>query len=169
MDVLATRAVGAEATPADVTVSAKALLDALDPLPGAPLPLPPARDAEWRGALPPPHPGEILDTIPADVVARLLDAGERTFREASAVADPRAVGDALFDSDVLTVTSGASTTGVPLKGLLALARMGFLGNGQAGAGRPMDVALVNSWVRLSASYGDAYLRRGDRLGLFPAT
>jgi hypothetical protein len=166
LDVLVSRSVRADCAPADVTVSAKSLLDSLagaEPPREASLALPARRDAEWRGALPPETGGHPLDDVPPDVVASLLDAAEKTFRQASAAADPRAVGDALLDHEVLTVSAGEASAGVPLRMLLALARMGFLGSG------PVQVALVGGWVRLSASFGLAYLRRGGGLALFPGT
>jgi hypothetical protein len=191
--VLVTRAVRGTA-PADVTVSAAALLAATPQPPNRTsaeagqhtpadprvfpesansreliAPLPVGRDPEWRGALPAAGHGRVLDTVPADVIGSLLTAAERAFRQASASADPQSVGDALLAQDVLTVSSGGTSAAVPLKGLLSLARMGFLGADQAGAGGPIRVAIIGGWIRLAAAYGDAYLRRGDQLGLFPAT
>jgi hypothetical protein len=127
---------------------------------GDPVPLPANRDTDWPGALPPESGVHELDEIPAEVVQSLLAAGERTFREASLGADPRAVGDALLDHDVLTVSAGESSAALPLRLLLGLARMGFLG------AEPLRVGLAGGWVRVAASYGVAYRRRG-KLALLP--
>ncbi len=171
LDVLATRVVRGDGPP-DATVSAAALLTALteaaaetEAAAGAGLAgvaVPERRDAEWRGALPSESAVDELDAVPADVIQQLLVAGERTFREASAGADPRAVGDALLDHDVLTVSAGDQTATVPLRLLLALARMGFLGED------PLRVGLSGGWVRAAASYGAAYRRRSKLTLLTPA-
>jgi hypothetical protein len=158
LEVLVTRAVHGSG-PVDVTVEAKALFELLARDGG--IALPPGRDVDWPGALPAPGVRE-LDEIPAEVVTTLLAAGERTFREASAGADPRAVGDALLDHEVLTVSAGELTAAIPLRLLLALARMGFLGD------EPLRIGLAGGWIRAAASYGVAYRRRG-RLALFPAS
>jgi hypothetical protein len=159
-EVLVARTVRAHAAERDLTVPGKALLDAVTA--DGPAVPPPRRDEGWRGALPADGPGEVLDEVPADVVARLLEATEQTFRAASAGADPRAVGDALLDHEVLTVSGAGHTVAVPLRALLACARMGFIGGG------PIRVAVTGGWVRIGASFGSAYVRRGGRLALFPA-
>lgn len=153
LEVLVTRAFRGEG-PADDTVSAKALLDAL----ALSFTLPEARDSGWPGALPPVRGVRELDEIPAGVVRDLVAASERTFREASAGADPRAVGDVLLDHEVLTVSAGQESATIPLRLLLGLARMGFLGDD------PLRVGLAGGWVCAAASYGVAYRRR-DKLTL----
>jgi hypothetical protein len=159
LEALVARSVRGDGDP-DVTVPAKALLDAVA---GGetPVPVPPRRDEGWRGALPPDGPGEHLDEIPADVVDRLLAAAEQTFRAASTGADPQAVGDALLDHEVLSVSGGGHTVAVPLRALLAGARMGFLGTG------PLRIAVIGAWVGIRADFGAVYLRRGGGLALFP--
>lgn len=161
LDVLATRVVRGDGPP-DVSVSAAALLAAVTEVAVGAVAVPERRDAEWRGALPSESAVDELDAVPAEVIQQLLVAGERTFREASAGADPRAVGDALLDHDVLTVSAGDQTATVPLRLLLALARMGFLGDD------PLRVGLSGGWVRAAASYGAAYRRRSKLTLLTPA-
>jgi len=160
LEVLATRQVHGSG-PGDVTVDAKALLAALASNEDGAVALPARRDADWPGALPPEAGVRELDEIPAAIVRDLLAAGERTFREGSVGADPRAVGDALLDHEVLTVSAGDTSAALPLRLLLGLARMGFLGDD------PLRVGIAGGWVRAAASYGVAYRRRG-RLALFPA-
>jgi len=164
LEVLVTRVVRGDG-PAEATVAATALLDLVAgtggvPAAGGSVSLPPRRDTDWPGALPPEAGVRELDEIPADVVRKLLTAGERTFREASVGADPRAVGDALLDHEVLTVSAGGASATVPLRLLLGLARMGFLGDD------PLRIGLAGGWVRAAASYGVAYRRR-SRLSLLP--
>ncbi|MDQ1646327.1 MAG: hypothetical protein QOJ50_2511 [Cryptosporangiaceae bacterium] len=157
LDTLAARTVRG-AGEGDVTVPAKALLDALTAGASA---LPPRRDEGWRGAIPPDTPAEQLDAVPAEVVNGLLASAEKAFREASSGGDPQVVGDALLDQEVLQVTGGAHTVGIPLRALLSCARMGFLGDD------PIRVVVAGGWVGIRASFGVVYLRRGGRLALFP--
>jgi hypothetical protein len=159
LEVLVTRVVRGDG-PADAVVVAGALLETIageglgdaGGVPGGTA-LPPSRDRDWRGALPTETDLRALDEIPADIVRKLLAAGEQTFREASTGADPRAVGDALLDHEVLTVSHGDVSVAVPLRLLLGLARMGFLGDD------PLRIGLAGGWVRAAASYGVAFRRR----------
>ena len=77
---------------------------------GADITLPPRRDSEWRGPLP--GTGfRRLDELPAEVVASLAAAGERTFREAAAGrsrSGARAVTDAVLDHVAVAVTGPAA-------------------------------------------------------------
>jgi hypothetical protein len=157
LDTLAARTVRGGGA-ADATVPAKALLDALTAGASA---LPPRRDEGWRGAVPPDAPGEQLDAVPAEVVHGLLASAERAFRAASSGADPQVVGEALLDQEVLQVTGGRHTVGIPLRALLSCARMGFLGDA------PIRVVVAGGWVGIRASFGAVYLRRGGSLALFP--
>jgi hypothetical protein len=145
--------------PRDAVVAASALLDA--PL-GAEVPLPPRRDAEWRGPLP--GTGfRRLDELPADVVARLAAAGERTFREAAAGrsrSGARAVTDAVLDHVAVAVTGpGAETADVPQRAVQALSSLGFVGTD------PVAVDVTAAWLRLVGTYGAVHLRRGTGLGV----
>jgi hypothetical protein len=181
LEVLVTRVVRGDG-PGDATVGAADLLAALaEPTVGAvdglaalaepaagglaapaesTVAMPGRRDEQWRGALPPAAVDE-LDAVPAEVIQRLLVAGERTFREASTGADPRAVGDALLDHETVTVSAGGTSAAVPLRLLLGLARMGFLGDD------PVRIGVAGGWVRAAASYGAAYRRRAKLTLLSP--
>jgi hypothetical protein len=145
--------------PRDAVVAASALQDA--PL-GVEVPLPPRRDAEWRGPLP--GTGfRRLDELPADVVARLAAAGERTFREAAAGrsrSGARAVTDAVLDHVAVAVTGpGAETADVPQRAVQALSSLGFVGTD------PVAVDVTAAWLRLVGTYGAVHLRRGTGLGV----
>ncbi|GAA3393551.1 hypothetical protein [Cryptosporangium minutisporangium] len=159
-DVLAARTVPGT-WPDDVTVAAAALLDATSLAPvgaggAATLELPPRCDAAWRGSLPPERGWQPLDTVPADVVRRLITAGEQAFRAAGS----RAAGEALLDHETLRVRgeeAGAPETAVPFRLLMALARMAFLGE------QPVSVAVAGPWLRLTATHGTVYRRRATAL------
>lgn len=169
-DVLVGRTVRGAIPEPDVTVAAADLVAALDrAVPGAEgcaVPLPPRRDAQWRGPLPPLGPWRRLDSVPVADLRRIISAGNRTFWEArkTRMPDPREAqmtGEVLLDHDALEVSSGADRTVLPLRVLHAVWRMGFLGH-QPEA--PCAVSIAGSWTRLAAPYGSAYRQSGS-LGL----
>lgn len=147
----------ARADPLDLTVRAAAALAWLD----ADATPPDARDAEWRTGLPPPAGWRRVETVPDDVVRKLVRSGALALKEAAARegvpgAQPRAeVSDALLDSTVLTVDDDAgSHAEINLRALSALTRMGFLPRGGQ-----VHVDLAGRWVRVVAEYGTVYLER----------
>lgn len=144
--------------PADAVVAASSLLGAVAPE----VVLPVRRDTDWRGPLP--GAGfRRLDEIPAEVVARLAQAGERTFREAAAGrsrSGARAVTDAVLDHVALSVTGPeGETADVPQRAVQALAALAFLGPD------PVAVDVTGTWLRLAGTYGAVHLRRGTALGV----
>jgi len=158
--VLAARSIAldAEATRLDLTLSAAETLAWLDGDDDGSAPS--ARDAEWRGALPPETGWQRVDQVPDDVIRSLVRAGALTLKEAAARegvpgATPRAeVADVLLDSVVLTVSQddGPLTAEVTLRVLSALTRLGFL---------PRDshavVDRAGRWIRVAAAFGSVYL------------
>ena len=165
-DVLAARTV-AGTWPEDATVAAADLLAVVSgagslggagPLEGAgSFELPRRRDADWRGSLPPERGWQHLDAIPADVVRKLVEAGERAFR-AAGEAVAQAAGESLLDHETLRVSGGnGPEVAVPFRLLLGLARMAFLGE------EPVTVAVLGAWVRLAADHGVIYRRTGSAL------
>jgi hypothetical protein len=181
--VLVTRSAAGTVTPEDVTVGAADLLARLDAAPaGDPVPLPPARDAAWRGALPPSAGWQRLDTVPADAVRQVVRAGGDLVRSADV---PGGAGDALLYQDALTVSGGGRTVVLPLRVLSAAWTMGFLGPDATGpeatgpeaavpaAGVPASgpqvvaVSASGAWARLAAPYGSAYHRTAPDLGVLP--
>jgi len=151
LDVLATRMVAGRLAAEDATVAAADLLDAVR-AGGSAVTLPARRDVEWRGALPSGRDPE-LERIPADVVRRLVAAGEDAFRSASGA---QAAGEALLDHETLRVSAGGIDVVVPLRMLLGLARMGFLAEDDA-----VRVGAGGGWLRLAGRYGTVY-RRAER-------
>lgn len=126
--VLVSRSARVQEAPADLTVAAAALLAALeDERPGAAVGLPAPRDGDWRGELPPVAGWQLLDTVPASVVARLVQAGAEALRTVGAAGGPGA-GESLLDQETLIVSGGGRTASLPLRVLSAAWRMGFLGD-----------------------------------------
>ena len=93
----------------DYSVLASELLAWIDGDDARPAP----RDADWRGGIPPTTGWKRVDTVPDDVIRRLVRSGARTLKDAAARdgvpgAQPRAeVAAALLDSVVLTVSSSS--------------------------------------------------------------
>jgi hypothetical protein len=195
--VLVSRSAAGRVAPADITVGAADLLAALDRVPvGSPIGLPPRRDADWRGALPPAADWQRLDSVPAAVVRQLVRAGGETLRATGAAGTG---GEGLLGHEALTVSGAGRTVVLPLRVLSAAWRMGFLGpevapegapagdavgpiagagptgerirpagGRQPGPGQVVVVSAVGAWARLAAPYGSAYHRVTPELGVLPA-
>ena len=130
---------------------------------------PPApRDADWRGGIPPTTGWKRVDTVPDDVIRRLVRSGALTLKDAAARdglpgAQPRAeVAAALLDSVVLTVSSSSGEqVELTLRLISAITRMGFLPRGSH-----LAVDIAGRWFRVAARYGSGYAERpGLRLSL----
>jgi hypothetical protein len=161
--VLVSRTVAGVGDPADVTVGAGDLLSALDrgERPG-PVGWPARRDREWRTALPPADGWVRLDSVPGDVVLKLVRAGRDALRAVPAGA-MAAAGESLLDHESLTVTGAGRTAVLPLRVLGSLTRMGFLGDG----GEPVVVSVAAGWTRLAGAYGSAYQHTVPGLAISP--
>lgn len=161
--VLVSRTVTGDADPADVTVGAGDLLTALDQGGRADAVAWPARrDMDWRAALPPVDGWVRLDSVPGDVVLKLVRAGRDALRAVPAGA-AAAAGESLLDHESLTVTGSGRTAALPLRVLGSLTRMGFLGDG----GEPVVVSVAAGWTRLAGAYGSAYQHTVPGLALSP--
>jgi hypothetical protein len=161
--VLVSRTVTGDADPADVTVGAGDLLTALDrgERPDA-VAWPAQRDMDWRAALPPVEGWVRLDSVPGDVVLKLVRAGRDALRAVPAGA-AAAAGESLLDHESLTVTGAGRTAALPLRVLGSLTRMGFLGD----SGEPVVVSVAAGWTRLAGAYGSAYQHTVPGLALSP--
>ena len=166
--VLAARTIptaGGPAVPADVCVRGAELLAWLD---GERPDPPAARDADWRGGVPPAAGWRRLETVPDAEVRPLVRAGALALKQAAEReglppgAQPRReVADALLDAVVLTVSGAPGRAEVSLRTLSALTRLGFLARGSH-----LAVDVSGRWQRLAASYGSVYAERpGAGLGL----
>lgn len=148
----------------DYSVLATELLAWIDGDDAKPVP----RDTDWRGGIPPTTGWQRVDTVPDDVIRRLVRSGARTLKDAAAReglpgAQPRAdVAAALLDSVVLTVSSSSSErVELTLRLISAITRMGFLPHGSHVA-----VDIAGRWLRIAARYGSGYAERpGLRLNL----
>ncbi|TFV59687.1 hypothetical protein E4P42_07265 [Mycobacterium sp. PS03-16] len=160
-DVLASRVVGGTLRPADLCAGADALargLAAMDDTgfvdTGFPM------DSAWRGALPPDAGFTHLDDVPARVMLDLAQRGSALAREHSSAHGPPA---SLLDQDVVAVTAGDDSVGVPMRCVFALTAMGFLP--QHGDALPADeivrVRTLPNWLRIDARFGSVVRRRGD--------
>jgi hypothetical protein len=160
-EVLATRAVAGEVTPADVTVSGNELLAALTVAGGDRMDPGPARDLMWHSELPAPGRWQFVDELPASVVSELADRGVTLARDN---VGPHGTPPAsLMDQAVLTVTGGELEVKVQMRCLFALSGMGFLDSSIADD--VVRVTATDSWMRLDARYGAVLKRRHALLPL----
>src|SRR3954453_2339117 len=138
-DVLASRVVGGRIRPADLCAGADALTSGLTAMdrtgyvdPGFPM------DSAWRGALPPDAGFVHVDDVPARVVLDLAQRGVALAKEHSGAHGPPA---SLLDQEVVAVSSGNTSVGIPIRCVFALTAMGFLPqSGSAGELDPGTVA-----------------------------
>jgi len=149
-DVLAARACAGRVRPTDLSCAADALLAGA----GADGVIDPgfAMDSAWRGVLPPESGFVHVDDIPARVLLELAEQGSELSREHGR---PPV---SLLDQEVVAVSSGAQTVGIPMRCVFALTAMGFV--------PPSDdeivrVRVLPAWLRLDARFGSVYRRRGD--------
>ncbi len=146
-EVLATRSVPGALAPADVAVSAAALLTALaveraDTVdPGAVAPRP--------GELPPDGGWSPVAELPVAELAQLTERGLATARE-------RDLSPELLDGTAVTLRDPSGpVVRVPLRCLFALSGLGLLD----GDGDPVRVSVTGSWLRLDATLGAVVRRR----------
>ncbi|MEU0496083.1 hypothetical protein [Mycobacterium sp. NPDC006124] len=168
-DVLASRVVGGRVAPTDLSVGADALALALPSMdrsgfvdPGF------AMDSAWRGMLPPETGFVHLDDVPARAVLDLAQRGVTLAKEYGSAHGPPA---SLLDQEVVQVSSGDVTVGVPMRCVFALTAMGFLPQAattdqfapeSVAADEVVRVRVLPTWLRVDARFGTVYRRRGDR-------
>lgn len=160
-DVLASRAVVGRVRPDDMTVGADGLAQGLSAMddtgyvdPGF------AMDSAWRGALPPDYGFAHLDDVPAQVMLDLAQRGAQLAKEHSSSHGPPA---SLLDQEVVRVSSGDVSVGLPMRCVFALTAMGFLPQSPdtIGDDEIIRVRILPTWLRLDARFGSVYRRRGD--------
>ncbi|MEZ0053629.1 hypothetical protein ABIA30_004658 [Mycobacterium sp. MAA66] len=154
-EVLASRVVGGRVQPSDLCAGADALIGALRNSDGY---LDPgfAMDSAWHGALPPDAGFVHLDDVPAAALVDLSERGVSLAREHSGAHGPP---PSLLDQDVLTVSAGEDSVGVPMRCVFALTAMGFLPD-PIPADEVVRVRVAPTWLRIDARYGSVYRRRG---------
>lgn len=159
-DVLATRTVLGAAAPSDVTVSGNELLAALAVSRSERIDPGPVLDLQWRSALPPQAHWQVVEQLPAKVVAELADRGLALARENMG---PHGTPPAsLLDQTVLTVAGDRLEVKIPLRCLFAMSGMGFLGSED---GEHVRITATDAWLRIDARFGAVVRRRHALLPL----
>ncbi|OFJ52082.1 hypothetical protein [Mycolicibacterium grossiae] len=168
-DVLASRVIGGRVRPGDLSAGADALARALPAMdrsgfvePGF------AMDSAWRGALPPDAGFAHLDDVPARVVLDLAQRGVALAKEHGSAHGPPA---SLLDQEVVAVSAGSESVGIPMRCVFALTAMGFLPQStrrsddftpeSVAADEVVRVRVLPAWLRIDARFGSVYRRRGD--------
>ncbi len=160
-DVLASRVVAGSLRPDDLSVGADELargLAAVDSSgyvdPGFPM------DSAWRGALPPDSGFTHLDDVPARLMLDLAQRGAQLAKEHGSAQGPPV---SLLDQEVIRVSSGDESVGVPMRCVFALTAMGFLpqSSDAVDADEIVRVRTLPAWLRIDARFGSVYRRRGD--------
>lgn len=171
LDVLAGRAVTGVLRPGDLSCAGDALARALSAAPAADgsgyidpgYPM----DSGWRSGLPPDNGFVHLDDVPARVLLDLAQHGEALAREHSSAHGPPV---SLLDQEVISVSTGGQTAGIPMRCVFALTAMGFLpqavGSDELApeSVRSDEIVRVRvhpAWLRIDARFGSVYRRRGD--------
>lgn len=158
LEVLASRVVTGRVRPSDLSAGADALRAGLSSTadgyvdPGFPM------DSAWRGGLPPQDGFIHVDDVPARVMLDLAQQGGALAREHGSAHGPPA---SLMDQEVIAVSSGDFTVGVPMRCVFALTAMGFLpqtGN-EVSEEEIVRVRAHPSWLRIDARFGSVYRRR----------
>ena len=170
-DVLASRVVSGRVRPADLSAGADALSVALPRMdltgfvdPGF------AMDSAWRGALPPDGGFVHVDDVPARAVLDLAQRGVALAKEHGSAHGPPA---SLLDQEVVAVSAGDESVGVPMRCVFALTAMGFLPQTSTrtddftpesvAADEVVRVRALPAWLRVDARFGSVYRRRGPAI------
>ncbi len=160
-DVLASRVVNGRLRPKDLCAGADALaagLARIDPSgfvdTGFPM------DSSWRGAVPSDTGFTHLDDVPTRVILDLVTRGGALARQHSGAHGPPS---SLLDQEVLVVSGGGYSVGIPMRCVFALTAMGFLaqGSGALGAEDIVRIRVSPTWLRIDARFGSVLRRRGD--------
>jgi hypothetical protein len=161
LDVLASRVVAGVVRPDDLSVGADELARGLANVdssgyvnPGFPM------DSAWRGALPPDSGFTHLDDVPARLLLDLAQRGSQLAKEHSSAQGPPV---SLLDQEVIRVSAGGDTVGVPMRCVFALTAMGFLPQDADAVDSEeiVRVRMLRTWLRIDARFGSVYRRRGD--------
>ncbi|KAA1251013.1 hypothetical protein F0Q45_06660 [Mycobacterium simiae] len=159
-DVLASRVVAGKVRPDDFCSGADGLARGLAAMdnsgyvdPGYPM------DSAWRGVLPPESGFTHLDDVPAQAILELSQNGAWLAKEYGSTQGPPV---SLLDQEVVQVSSGDVTVGLPMRCVFALTAMGFLAQPAdvVDADEIVRVRVHPAWLRVDARYGSVYLRRG---------
>jgi hypothetical protein len=160
-DVLASRVVTGRVRPTDLSAGADTLARSLPAMDGAgfvELGFP--MDSAWRGALPPDRGFTHLDDVPAWAILELVERGTALAKEHSSAHGPPA---SLLDQEVLAVSAGEISVGIPMRCVFALTAMGFLPQSAdvLSSDEIVRVRVHPAWLRIDARFGTVYRRLGD--------
>lgn len=160
-DVLASRVVAGRVRPADLSAGADTLVRSLAAMDASGYVEPGfAMDSAWRGVLPPDTGFEHLDDVPAWAILELVERGTALAKEHSSAHGPPA---SLLDQEVLAVSAGETTVGIPMRCVFALTAMGFLPQNAdvLATDEIVRVRVHPAWLRVDARFGTVYRRLGD--------
>jgi hypothetical protein len=153
--VLVTRTVPGPGLP-DTTVGAVALLRSLTEGDGS---LPPARDADWRWALPPGF-GRPVEALPAAEIRRVGTAAADTLRAFRGRVGERALRDALLDHVPIVVSAEREKIEIRQGLVQAMLRMAFMSTNE---GAQVTVCIAGTWVGLAADFGTTWAQNRPSL------
>ncbi|WP_106848367.1 hypothetical protein [Blastococcus sp. Marseille-P5729] len=152
----------------DVTVSAKALADAVDRSVSSSevVDLPEAMDAAWRASLPPSTDWTHREDLPATEILQTLDLAGSQLK---ALDDTQiaAAGDAMLSQTIAMVDrDSVEPVEIPMRMLVAMSRLGFLSEA-GGENDTIRVATNGRWIVAATRLGAAFRRPAsiDLLGL----
>lgn len=160
LDVLASRVVAGTVRPDDLSVGADALTQGLAAVdrsgyvdPGFPM------DSAWRGVLPPDSGFGHLDDVPARLMLDLAQRGSQLAKDHGSAQGPPV---SLLDQEVIRVSAGGDSVGIPMRCVFALTAMGFLPQeaDAVDSAEIVRVRVLRAWLRLDARFGSVYRRRG---------
>jgi hypothetical protein len=155
--VLVTRTVPGPVLP-DTTVGAAALLHALTEGDRS---LPPARDADWRWAVPP-RSSRAVEELPAAELRRVGTAAAETLRAARGRIGERILRDALLDHVPIVVTAEGEKIEIRQGLVQAMLRMAFMSTNE---GAQVTVRVAGTWVGLTADFGATWVQNGAGLAI----
>lgn len=160
-DVLASRVVAGRVRPTDLSAGADTLARSLPVMDGTgfvELGFP--MDSAWRGVLPPDTGFAHLDDVPAWAILELVERGTALAKEHSSAHGPPA---SLLDQEVLAVSAGETSVGIPMRCVFALTAMGFLPQSAdvLSSEEIVRVRVHPAWLRIDAWFGTVYRRLGD--------
>lgn len=160
-EVLASRVVAGTVRPDDLSVGGDELVRGLAAVddsgyvnPGFPM------DSAWRGVLPPDSGFTHLDDVPARLMLDLAQRGAQLAKQHGSAHGPPV---SLLDQEVVRVSSGDVSMGIPMRCVFALTAMGFLPDAAQSvkADESVRVRVLPAWLRIDARFGSVYRRRGD--------
>jgi hypothetical protein len=160
-DVLASRVVTGRVRPVDLSAGADTLARSLPVMDAEGfVELGFAMDSAWRSALPPDTGFTHLDDVPAWAILELVERGTALAKEHSSAHGPPA---SLLDQEVLAVSAGESSVGIPMRCVFALTAMGFLPPSAdvLSSDEIVRVRVHPAWLRVDARFGTVYRRLGD--------